>query len=218
MSTTRPAQASLAALAVGLVLGLNACSGGHDEGGMDGMHHGSSTSAGPAAPASSGDPGAGGSAAATFNDADVAFVHAMLPHHQQAVDLSGTLLTKSGVSQGTTALARQIKEAQQPEIETMRGWLEAWGQSTEGGMVGMDDGMADGMASEAELEKFDQTQGTDAEKTFLELMTKHHQGAVAMAETEIKKGQNPDAVALAGSIRSSQQAEIVAMEQLLAQL
>ena len=132
--------------------------------------------------------------------------------------MSDTLLAKTGVSAETTALARQIKGAQQPEIDTMTGWLTAWGKSADAGMGGMDHDMGGGMATDADLKQFEQAQGSDAEKMYLEMMTKHHQGAIAMAKTEISGGKNPDAVDLANSIVSSQQAEIDTMKELLAQL
>ena len=213
MRTKHAIKATLTALSMGLTLGLAAC-GNNDSGGMGGMDHGSSYA--PVSPA----PSASGSAATTaeFNDADVMFVQGMLPHHQQAVTMSDTLLAKTGVSAETIALAQQIKGAQQPEIDTMKGWLTAWGQSADGGMSGMDHDMGGGMATDDELKKFDQAQGADAEKMFLEMMTKHHQGAIVMAKTEISSGKNPDAARMANSIVSSQQAEIVTMKKLLAQL
>jgi uncharacterized protein (DUF305 family) len=46
-------------------------------------------------------------------------------------------------------------------------------------------------------------------------MITHHQGALTMAQEEIKNGEFPDAVALAKSILSSQQKEIDTMNQIL---
>lgn len=60
--------------------------------------------------------------------------------------------------------------------------------------------------------------GADFDKLFLQLMITHHQGAVQMAETELAQGANPDALALAESIKTSQTAEIATMQQLLATL
>lgn len=200
-------KAALATLSVGLTLGLAACGNSGDMGGMGGM--GSSSAASPSA-------GGSASTSAEFNDADVMFVQGMIPHHRDAVKMSDTLLSKDGVSEETTALAEQIKAAQQPEIDTMTSWLTAWGKSADGDMGGMD--MGGGMATEEELKQFDQAQGSEAEKMFLEMMTKHHQGAIAMARTEVSNGKNPDAVKLANSIVSSQQAEIDTMKELLAKL
>jgi uncharacterized protein (DUF305 family) len=213
MRTKYEIKATLTALSVGVTLGLAGC-GNNDSGGMGGMDHGSSSAPMSPAPPTSGS----ASTTAEFNDADVMFVRGMLPHHEQAVAMSDTLLARTRVSAQTTALAQQIKAAQQPEIDTMEGWLSDWGKSAEGGMGGMDHDMGGGMATDAELEELEQAQGAAAEKMFLEMMTKHHQGAIAMAKTEIGNGKNPDAVRMANSIVSSQQAEIDTMKKLLAQL
>ena len=213
MNSKHVARAGLTALALSLTLGLAACGNNDNSAGMGGF---SSTTApmSPMSPAPTGSP----SAAAAFNDADVMFAKMMLPHHQQAVAMSETLLGKSGVSAETTALAQQIKDAQQPETTTLKGWLTAWGQSADGGMNGMDHGGMDGMATADELEKFDQAKGKDAEKRFLEMMTTHHQGAITMAKTEISDGKHSDAIAMARTIATSQQAEIATMKKLLDRL
>jgi uncharacterized protein (DUF305 family) len=53
---------------------------------------------------------------------------------------------------------------------------------------------------------------------FLTGMTKHHQGAVAMARTELAQGTNADAKKLARSIIESQNKEIARMKGMLAHL
>ena len=210
---------TLSALAFGVTLGLAGCGDTNDAGGMSGMDHGSSSpqmSQLPSTSASEASPTA--STADRFNDADVMFVQGMLPHHQQAVEMSEMLLKKSGVSAETTALAQQVKAAQGPEITTMQGWLKAWGKSADGGTGGMDHDMGGGMATEAEMAEFDQADALTAEKMFLEMMTAHHKGAIAMAQMEVTNGQNPDAIAMAKDIATSQQAEIDTMKKLLADL
>ena len=47
-------------------------------------------------------------------------------------------------------------------------------------------------------------------------MIAHHEGAVQMADTEITDGKDPDAIALAKSIKAAQTAEIATMKKLLA--
>jgi uncharacterized protein (DUF305 family) len=66
-------------------------------------------------------------AAEAHNDADVMFAQHMIPHHQQAVEMSDMLLAKQGIDPRVTQLANQIKGAQGPEIEQMQGWLKQWG-------------------------------------------------------------------------------------------
>lgn len=210
---------TLTALAIGITLGLAGCGGSNDAGGMGGMDHSASPmSQKPSTSPSSTDASPSASMAAQFNDADVMFAQGMIPHHEQAVDMSDTLLKKSGITADTTALAKQIQAAQQPEITTMESWLKTWGKPADGGMGGMDHGGMGGMATDAEMKAFEQAEGSAAEKMYLEMMTKHHQGAIMMAQMEQKSGENPDAIRLAENIATSQKAELTTMKKLLAAL
>ncbi|MBE0010161.1 MULTISPECIES: DUF305 domain-containing protein [unclassified Arthrobacter] len=160
---------------------------------------------------------------AEHNEADVMFAQMMIPHHQQAVEMSEMMLTKNDVSSDVVDLATQIKDAQGPEIETMTGWLEAWDEPVEpeGGMEGHDMGSMggmDGMMDADQMADLESAEGDDAARMFLESMTEHHNGAVDMAQEEIDNGENPEAIALAETIVETQQAEIQEMEALLAEL
>lgn len=150
------------------------------------------------------------------DQADVDFAQAMVPHHVQAVDMSDVLLAKPEVAADVRALATTIKAEQQPEIVQMQGWLEDWGAAAPapgGGMNGMPGG---GMMSQQDMDALDAATGARARTLYLQGMVRHHQGAVDMAQTEVDRGRNPDAVALARSIVTSQQAEIETMRRMLA--
>jgi len=150
---------------------------------------------------------------AGFNDADVAFAMNMIMHHQQAIEMSDIVLEKDGVDPDVIALAQDIKDAQQPEIDMMSEWLDDWGQPFSG-MEGMDhSGM---MMSGDDMAELDAATGADAGPLFLEQMIEHHQGAIEMAEEQITDGQNPDGIALAEKIVEDQTAEIALMQELLA--
>jgi uncharacterized protein (DUF305 family) len=196
---------TLASAALLGVLSLAGCSNNDDMSGMPG--HASSAS--PTAAASG-----TATTSAEFNDADVTFAQMMIPHHQQAVQMSDMILAKEGVNPEVISLAQQIKAAQQPEIDTMKSWLSAWGRPT---MAGGHE-MGDGKMTEEEMRALDEADGPEAQKLFLEGMIKHHRGAIAMAQTEIANGKNPDAIALARSIVDTQQKEITTIEGLLAKL
>ena len=75
-----------------------------------------------------------------------------------------------------------------------------------------------GMLADQDISALQNAQGADASKLFLTGMIQHHQGAIAMAQDEIKSGQNPPAVALAHSIVTSQQQEINTMQTILGSL
>ncbi len=73
-------------------------------------------------------------AAEAHNQADVMFAQHMIPHHQQAIEMSDMILAKQGIDPRVLELANQIKAAQGPEIEQMQGWLKGWGQPMMPGM------------------------------------------------------------------------------------
>jgi uncharacterized protein (DUF305 family) len=159
--------------------------------------------------------------AQAHNQADVMFAQHMIPHHQQAIEMSDMLLTKQGIDPRVTELAKQIKAAQGPEIEQMpSGDMSGHGDMP--GMSGMPSmsgtpGMT-GMMSDEDMTALQNAQGVEASKLFLTQMITHHEGAITMAQTEIKDGQYPAAVELARAIVSAQQNEIDTMKGMLATL
>ncbi|HDY5681474.1 TPA: DUF305 domain-containing protein, partial [Staphylococcus aureus] len=145
------------------------------------------------------------SEAAVFNDQDVMFAQMMLPHHEQAVEMSDTLISKGDtVDSDVLALAETIKDEQGPEIDQLTTWLGDWGQDTSASM----DHSMDGMMSESDMTSLEDASGTEASRLFLEQMTEHHKGAVDMAQQEVDGGENPDAVEMAKNIVESQTAQI----------
>jgi uncharacterized protein (DUF305 family) len=178
--------------------------------------------------------------AAAHNMADMMFATMMIPHHQQAVEMSDMVLAKQGMDPRVVELAKQIKDAQGPEIQQMQGWLDEWNKDMNdmpghggmgdmpghGGMEGSGSmmpgqpgmggmGMMDGMLSAAEMQALRDAQGVEADKLFLTGMIKHHEGAITMAQNEIKNGEFPEAIELSKAIVESQQKEIDTMNEIL---
>jgi uncharacterized protein (DUF305 family) len=194
------ARARVPALALTVVVSLAACAaddGGHDMAGMSGASTSPSDSPSDAA----------------FNDADVMFAQMMVPHHEQAIEMSDALLAKDGISPELVDLAQRIKAAQGPEIETLTAWLADWGADpAPGGTTAH--GM-DGMLSGEDMEALDEATGADAERLFLEQMVEHHEGAVEMARAEVADGTDAGAVEMARSVVDAQTDEIRQMQDLL---
>lgn len=160
------------------------------------------------------------SSGASHNDQDVMFTQQMLPHHQQAIEMSDMLLAKgSGVNADVVTLAKQIKAEQDPEIKTMTGWLAAWNEPTQmPNMSVMDHSSMSGMMSDSDMQDLQKASPQDAGKLYLEQMVEHHTSAVDMAKIEVDKGKNADAVALAKSIVTSQTEQITQMKDMLASM
>ncbi|MFC9360570.1 DUF305 domain-containing protein [Rhodococcus sp. NPDC057014] len=162
-------------------------------------------------------PGATTSAApsqAPFNDADIAFVNGMYPHHAQAVKMADMVAGRTD-NTDVVALAAAIKAAQQPEMDRMTAWLQQWGQPVPSSdMPGMDHGSmdhGDGMMSADRMAALAALSGTEFDRQWLTMMIEHHEGAIDMANTELADGENPDAKRMATDIVTAQQREIADM-------
>ncbi|MBT1003996.1 DUF305 domain-containing protein [Paenarthrobacter sp. DKR-5] len=199
----------LSVVALAAAVALSACgstsSGSNSPGmtNMPGMDHPSSMMTGPSAATTA--------SSASHNAVDTMFAQMMVPHHAQAIEMSDTILKKQGIDPRVTALAKKIKAAQSPEIDTMTGWLQAWGEPAS--MSG--DQSMGGTMSADDMNKLNAATGADASKLFLTQMIQHHQGAITMARDELAQGSDKDALSLAQSISSSQQAEISEMNSIL---
>jgi uncharacterized protein (DUF305 family) len=156
------------------------------------------------------------------NQADIAFAQQMIPHHQQAVEMAMVVPSQTG-NQRILDLADGIRRAQDPEIQTMTGWLRVWGapapSSAMGhdGMPNTDHGTMAGSMSADDMAKLGEVKDAEFDRLWLELMIRHHQGAVDMAKTELAQGSDVDAKQLAQRIVDAQQSEITTMNALLAQ-
>jgi uncharacterized protein (DUF305 family) len=138
------------------------------------------------------------------------FSEMMIPHHEQAIEMSDLALANSQDSD-VLALATQIKNAQAPEIEQMK----SWGGSHMGSHIESHEGhMMDGMLTDAEMRTLSSTEGKDFDRLFLEGMIKHHEGAIDMAEMAIDS-KNQEVSSLANAIITAQRAEIERMRELL---
>jgi uncharacterized protein (DUF305 family) len=177
----------LAAAALGVLLA--GCGGSHDMG----MASPSSTT--------------GASAA------DAMFAQMMIPHHQQAVEMS-TLAETRASSPKIKALAAEIKEAQQPEIDQMTAWLEEWGMP----VMPMDEAMSEhgghgmsGMLTDDQMQQLADASGPEFDRLFAEFMILHHEGAIDMAE-DVVDSKDPRVAALAAAIIKTQADEIAHMQ------
>ncbi|HET9138375.1 DUF305 domain-containing protein, partial [Actinophytocola sp.] len=190
-----------------LTFALTACGGGdHDAGGNN---HDSGAPPSASVPSD-----------AAFNAADIAFATDMIPHHQQALEMAQIADTRATNPQ-VKALAARIRGAQDPEIATMSGWLREWGQPVPSSSPGMGHGQHSGMPgmmNDQEMADLMAASGKDFDRTFLEMMIRHHQGAIEMCGTHQQRGQHPQAKQLAEKIAADQAAEVAHMQDLLTKL
>jgi uncharacterized protein (DUF305 family) len=158
------------------------------------------------------------------SDVDVGFLQDMRVHHEQAIDMSFSYLTRPDTDPRLRTVARSIIFDQGIEIGVMLRLLEEMDAppvSDDGtAMAWMghpgDPSEMPGMATQEQLDELARASGSEADARFVELMSAHHQGGIDMAEEAAAEGDNDDVVRLASSWARNQRSEIVELEQLLA--
>ena len=142
-------------------------------------------------------------AAGDLSSDDIMFLQMMIPHHQQAIDMSDLALTKSSDSE-LLALAKDIRNEQAAEIITMKAWLDKAGADLDPGhSMGHDMG---GMLSDSELAALEAATGKSFDLLWLKGMTGHHDGAIDMA-TMIEDADNDEIKSFGQAIVTSQSAQ-----------
>jgi len=134
---------------------------------------------------------------------DIMFLQMMIPHHQQAIDISDLALTKSSDSE-LLALAKDIRDGQASEIVKMKAWLD-------GANAGMDPGHSmghdmSGMLGDSELAALKAATGKSFDLLWLKGMTGHHDGAIDMAAM-IENAENAEIKSFGQAIVTAQSAQ-----------
>ncbi|MEO8528456.1 MAG: DUF305 domain-containing protein [Pseudolysinimonas sp.] len=172
----------------------------------------------------------------TTDSAAAGFLRDMQVHHAQAVEMS-LLVRDRTDDEAVRQLAYDIAVSQATQSGQMYGLLEAWNlpqaspapamtwallPATDGSESGhhvdptAPSGMP-GMATADQIAELTAASGDDAVRLFLTLMIAHHQGGVDMADDVLARTDNSQVVSLATGIQRAQKAEIVAMQQMLAE-
>ena len=142
------------------------------------------------------------------NGTDRAFVAAMIPHHESAVEMA-EIAQERGQSAFVKNLARDIIRTQNQEIVLMRRedeGLETAGVKT--GSLGLPEPMTGMDADLAELRTAE-----DFDTEFLQMMIPHHEGAIEMAEVELDKGGDAELRDVADAVVKAQEKEIAEMRE-----
>ena len=162
---------------------------------------------------------------------DVGFTQSMRSHHDQAVVMTQILLDHGSTK--LAGLARSIQSAQLIEIGEMKGWLLLWGKPLLPATSAMDwmllgrappdaslsryladcraAGGMPGLATSDELNTLRQLDGDARDRLFLQLMMRHHQGALPMAHFAALNSETPVVRTLAAQIEVQQMEELGAM-------
>lgn len=154
--------------------------------------------------------------------ADVAFMQGMIGHHAQAVEMTA-LRAERSTSNEMRLLCLRIEISQADEIKAMEGWLTARGEALPDPHAHHAAGatLMPGMLTAGEMDRLRDAKGAAFDRLFLELMIKHHEGALVMVERLFATpgaGQESAIFAFASDVVDDQRAEIDRMSALLKEL
>lgn len=156
---------------------------------------------------------------------DVGFAADMYDHHEQAVQMSLLVMDKT-TNPGVRSHAVQIAVGQRRESGLFQQFLldrgiafsdprrtvMAWmGEPTPAEQM-------PGLASADELVALNAAQGTDADRLFLDLMIRHHEGGIHMAEFAAANAETQSMRDLAARIELAQRREVNDLAQLRVEL
>ena len=138
---------------------------------------------------------------------DKAFINAMVPHHQGAIEMARVAL-ENAEHEEIQEVSRNIVSTQQSEIEELKSIKqEEFGTSNVPMEMSMEQMRGMGMMMDpqslADENPFDEA--------FIDAMIPHHQSAIGMAGVANEKSKNPRIKELAQNITSAQKREIEQM-------
>lgn len=146
---------------------------------------------------------------ATSAPYDLQFIDTMSGHHQAAIEMARPAETKAQHAE-LKELARNIIRDQEREISQMKGWREQWFKDQPQAMNMAMPGMMDSMKG-MDMTRLNAVTGNAFDLMFIDMMTPHHQGAVAMAREALTRAEHPEVKKLAQQIIDAQENEIAQM-------
>jgi len=154
-----------------------------------------------------------------FSAADVRFMQGMIGHHAQAVEMTGLLRART-VRDEMRMLGQRIELSQADEIKMMEQWLQDRGQELPGAHAHHAPGatLMPGMLTTEEMSRLAAAKGAEFDRLFLELMIKHHEGALTMVKDLFSQpgaGQEAEVFAFASDVEADQRMEIARMAAML---
>ncbi len=156
-----------------------------------------------------------------YTEADVRFMHGMIAHHAQALEMTALVPSRSA-SDRVKLLSQRIEVSQNDEIAQMQRWLRRRGETVPGPHAHHEGGRRmPGMPTPEEMARLAAATGAEFDRLFLESMIRHHEGALVMvAELFAARGagQETELYELAAGVDSDQRIEIDRMRAMLQQM
>jgi uncharacterized protein (DUF305 family) len=152
--------------------------------------------------------------------ADVAFMQGMIPHHQQALEMTALVADRT-TDREVRLVALRIALSQQDEINLMQAWLRQRNEPVPAAGEHAGHGLhtlMPGMLTPEEMATLAAGRAAEFDRHFLTFMIKHHEGAVRMVAELFAShggGQQSEVFQFASDVDADQQMEIGRMRKLL---
>jgi uncharacterized protein (DUF305 family) len=156
--------------------------------------------------------------------ADVQFMQGMIVHHEQAVEMTALIESRTE-NKDVRSLGARISHTQADEIRFMKRWLAARGQPVADAAhdmhkhhKNMSHELMPGMLTAEQMEALRKAKGEEFDRLFLEGMIQHHDGALIMVKElhgTAGAGQDAELFNFATDVDSGQRAEIRVMQNML---
>ncbi len=152
-----------------------------------------------------------------YTASDAQFMRDMIPHHQQALEMSRLAPGRTNSSE-LLEIAGKIEAAQGDEIAFMEQWLISRGESIDQSHAHTGHHRMKGIATEAQMSSLAAASGVEFERQFLSLMIAHHEGAIDMVEALMEQpgsAYDPTLFEFTTDVSNDQSKEIELMHGLL---
>jgi uncharacterized protein (DUF305 family) len=141
---------------------------------------------------------------------DQTFIRHMSTHHEQGILLAEIAAEKAS-DPHLRALSKLMVASQRGEAKILSHWWASWFVEPRQVCSAQERASMPGLLDAVEVARLGSTEASSFDVLFLELMTRHHKGAVAMADAQLRGGSDPRLRIMAHAIRHEQQGEIALM-------
>lgn len=150
------------------------------------------------------------SANAAKAPADLQFIDTMAMHHKMAIDMASLAGSRAAHAELKTMASKMIED-QQKETAQLKGWREQWYPSKPEAMNMNMPGMPESMKGMS-MDKLAAAKGEEFDRMFIDMMSRHHAGAIKMSETAAPKLQHAELKTFAKNLIAAQKEELAQMK------
>jgi uncharacterized protein (DUF305 family) len=150
--------------------------------------------------------------------AEVRFMQGMIGHHAQALEMTALVGSRSS-HDDVKLMAQRIALSQADEIKMMQEWLTRRGEQAPDAHA--HHAIMPGMLTAEEMARLETSTGVEFDRLFVQLMIKHHGGALTMVDDLLAQpaaGQDPELFAFASDVDVDQRGEIARLAAMLKEL